>query len=58
VIKTPADALHKAVTEVSRALAEEALTPLPIHRYPLNKSAEAHNAVEQGAVGKVVIEIP
>jgi NADPH2:quinone reductase len=58
VYTIPADALHKAVTEVSRALAEEALTPLPIHRYPLDKAADAHDAVEQGAVGKVVIEIP
>jgi hypothetical protein len=34
------------------------LTTLPIRRYLLEDVAEAHDAVERGAVGKVVVEIP
>jgi NADPH2:quinone reductase len=30
---------------------------LPLHRYPLAQTAAAHDAVEQGAVGKVLIDI-
>ena len=30
---------------------------LPLHRYPLAETAAAHDAVEQGAVGKVLIHI-
>jgi NADPH2:quinone reductase len=29
-----------------------------LHRFPLERTAEAHDAVERGAVGKVVIDIP
>lgn len=32
--------------------------PLPLHRFPLEHTADAHDAVESGAVGKVVIDIP
>ena len=46
-----------AVAEVSAALAERALTPLPFHRFPLDAIAQAHRAVEEGAVGKVIVEI-
>ena len=30
---------------------------LPLHRYPLEAAAVAHDAVEHGAVGKVLIDI-
>ena len=30
---------------------------LPLHHYPLEQAAEAHAAVEQGAVGKVLIDV-
>jgi NADPH2:quinone reductase len=54
----PRDALRTAIAEVSEALAAKVLTTLPLHRFPLERTADAHVAVEQGAVGKVVIDIP
>jgi NADPH2:quinone reductase len=54
----PHDALKAAVEGVSRALEVGALTTLPLHRFPLERAAEAHDAVQAGAVGKVVIDIP
>jgi NADPH2:quinone reductase len=48
--------LRKAVSEVSAALDAGALSELPVHRFPLEETAAAHGAVEQGAVGKVVVE--
>ena len=51
-------ALKVAVAGVREALAANALTTLPLHRFPLERTAEAHDAVEQGALGKVVIDVP
>jgi NADPH2:quinone reductase len=42
---------------VSEAVAAGALTTLPIHRFPLEETGAAHDAVEGGAVGKVVIDV-
>jgi len=53
----PADALAAAVHDVSEAVAAGALTTLPVHRFPLERAADAHDAVEAGAVGKVLIDI-
>ncbi len=53
----PAEALDQAVADISKALQAGALTALPIIRFPLEEIAAAHEAVEHGAVGKVVIEI-
>jgi NADPH2:quinone reductase len=58
VYTMPPEALRLAVAEVGAALREGALTTLPIHRYGLHDIADAHDAVERGAVGKVVVEIP
>jgi NADPH2:quinone reductase len=58
VYTMPLEALRQAVIEVGAALRDEALTPLPVHRYSLQDIANAHDAVEQAAVGKVVVEIP
>jgi NADPH2:quinone reductase len=30
---------------------------LPLHHYPLERAAEAHAAVEDGVVGKVLIDV-
>jgi NADPH2:quinone reductase len=30
---------------------------LPLHRFPLERAADAHRAVQDGAVGKVVIDL-
>jgi len=52
-----AEELRRAVTEVSDALTAGALTELPLHRFPLEKTAEAHQAVEDGVVGKVIVDL-
>ena len=49
--------LEAAIAGVSRAVAEGALTTLPLLRFALSETAAAHDAVEGGAVGKVVIEV-
>jgi NADPH2:quinone reductase len=51
-----------AVAGVSAAVAAGAVdvgeqVGLPLHRFPLEQTAAAHDAVEAGAVGKVLIEI-
>ena len=53
-----AEALDQAVADITTALAAGALTALPIIRFPLDQIVAAHEAVEAGAVGKVVLEIP
>jgi NADPH:quinone reductase len=53
-----AEAIDLAVTDISRAAAAGALTELPVTRFPLEQVASAHNAVELGTVGKVLVEIP
>lgn len=62
VYTVPADDKALAVAAVSDAVADGALpvgkeAGLPIHRFPLERAADAHAAVEAGAVGKVLIEI-
>ena len=54
----PADVMDQAVTDISAALAAGALTELPVTRFPLDQVAAAQDAVEAGAVGKVVLDIP
>jgi NADPH:quinone reductase len=58
VYTMPEDALRAAVAGVSAALADGALSTLPLHRFPLSEIAAAHDAVQAGAVGKVVVDIP
>ncbi len=57
VYTIPEQALKAAVEGVSRAVEVGALTTLPLHRFSLERAAEAHDAVEAGAVGKVLIDI-
>jgi NADPH2:quinone reductase len=54
----PREALQQAIDDVSSALREDVLSELPAHRFPLDRIADAHDAVEGGAVGKVFVEIP
>jgi NADPH2:quinone reductase len=54
----PAGAADQAVSDISAAVAAGALTELPVTRLPLDQIVTAHEAVEAGAVGKVVVEIP
>jgi NADPH2:quinone reductase len=56
------DLLAAAAEDVSAAVAAGALRAgekagLPLHHYPLEETAAAHEAVQRGAVGKVLIDI-
>jgi NADPH:quinone reductase len=56
-------ALTAAVADITLALADGALlvgerAGLPLHRFPLADTAIAHQAVQDGAVGKVLIDVP
>jgi NADPH2:quinone reductase len=58
----PEQAKLDAVAAVSAAVAEGALrggedAGLPWHRYPLERSADAHDAVQGAVVGKVLIDV-
>ncbi|MFL6077802.1 MAG: NADPH:quinone reductase [Mycobacteriales bacterium] len=62
VYTVPDTAKRAAVEDVSAAVAAGALDVgeergLPLHRYPLDRTAEAHDAVQSGAVGKVLITV-
>jgi NADPH2:quinone reductase len=51
-----------AVAAVAAAAADGAMEVgeahgLPLHRFPLAETAAAHRAVEEGAVGKVLIDL-
>ncbi|HEX4109957.1 MAG TPA: NADPH:quinone reductase [Solirubrobacteraceae bacterium] len=54
----PDDALAAAVAAISQALRAGALTSLPVHRFPLERIGEAHDAVRDGAVGKILVDLP
>ncbi len=56
VYSMPEEAKREAVEAIDAALRAGALTPLPATRFPLSEAAAAHDAVEGGAVGKVLIE--
>jgi NADPH2:quinone reductase len=62
VYTVPPAVKDQAVADVSAAAADGALpvgedAGLPLHRFPLERTAEAHDAVERGAVGKVLIDV-
>ena len=55
-------ALRAAAEDVSAAVAAGAFRVgdehgLPLHHYPLERTADAHQAVEDGVVGKVLIDV-
>nr|WP_184784892.1 zinc-binding dehydrogenase [Amycolatopsis jiangsuensis] len=53
----PRDALLRAATEVTSALEQNLLSPLPVHSFELDDVAAAHEAVENGITGKVVLDL-
>lgn len=58
----PEAAKAQAVEDVNAALLGGAIrvgpeAGLPLHHFPLDRTADAHQAVEDGAVGKVLIDI-
>jgi len=62
VYTVAAAAKDQAVADVTAAAADGALpvgddAGLPLHRFPLEQTADAHVAVERGAVGKVLIDV-
>ena len=62
VYTVPREAKDQAVADVAAAVADGALpvgedAGLPLHRFPLDRTAAAHAAVEGGAVGKVLIDV-
>lgn len=58
VYTMPDQAKVQAAADITRAVAAGALTSLPLHRFALSEIAAAHDAVQSGVVGKVVIDIP
>ncbi|MCU1542652.1 MAG: NADPH:quinone reductase [Microbacteriaceae bacterium] len=55
-------ALRSAADDITAALVDGALPigeagGLPVHRFPLERTSEAHAAVESGIVGKVLIDV-
>ncbi len=47
-----------AVNAVSEALRVGGVRPMPEHHFPLDRIADAHEAVERHALGKVLVDIP
>jgi NADPH2:quinone reductase len=58
VYTVPLEPKLAAVADISQALRDGALTALPAHHFTLQHIAAAHDAVEQGAIGKVLVELP
>jgi NADPH2:quinone reductase len=54
----PRPLIAQAVADIAAALEAGVLTELPVHRFPLDEIAAAQEAVEGGAVGKVLVDIP
>jgi NADPH2:quinone reductase len=57
IYTAPDPQVRRAADDITSALEADVLTELPIHRYPLDDIAAAHDAVEAGATGKVVVDI-
>lgn len=58
----PAAAKGRAVDDIVAAMVDGAIgvgesAGLPLHHYPLDRAADAHAAVQAGAVGKVLIDV-
>jgi NADPH2:quinone reductase len=51
----PAEALEQAAADITAAVAGGALTELPVHTYRLDEIVAAQDAVQNGAVGKVLV---
>jgi NADPH:quinone reductase len=62
VYTVPREVKDQAVADVAAAVADGALpvgadAGLPLHRFPLNQTGAAHDAVERGAIGKVLVDV-
>ena len=54
----PPEAFDQAARDITAALTDGKLTGLPVTRFTLDDVAAAHDAVEAGALGKVLIDLP
>ncbi|MDT8912541.1 NADPH:quinone reductase [Amycolatopsis sp. PS_44_ISF1] len=54
-LRLGAEAVSAAIADGALVLGEKA--GVPVHRFPLEETARAHAAAEQGAVGKVLIDV-
>lgn len=53
----PHEVLRTTAQQVTAAVGAGALTALPVHRFPLDEVAAAHEAVESGVTGKVLVDL-
>jgi NADPH:quinone reductase len=53
----PQAAVDQAAADVTAALRAGSLTPLPVHRFTLDEIAAAHEAVDSGVTGKVLVAL-
>ena len=51
----PRPVLEQAARGITKALEDGALTGLPVTRFPLDEIVAAHEAVEAGVPGKVLV---
>jgi NADPH2:quinone reductase len=51
----PRAELERAAVDITAALTAGELTGLPVHKYPLEDIAAAHDAAEAGVIGKVIV---
>ena len=58
VYTMPDEAKRDAVAEITHALEAGELRPLPAERFALEDTQAAHEAVEGGFIGKVLIDVP
>jgi NADPH:quinone reductase len=57
VYTMPDAAKRDAVADITAALEQGALSALPAYRFPLEETGAAHDAVRDGAVGKVLVDL-
>ena len=51
----PRAVLERAAADITAALAAGELTGLPVHKYPLDHIAAAHDTAEGGVIGKIIV---
>jgi NADPH:quinone reductase len=51
----PAAARERAAADITAALAAGELSGLPVHKFPLDEIAAAHEAAEAGVTGKIIV---
>jgi NADPH2:quinone reductase len=55
VYTMPREAIEQSVADITQMLKDGALTEPRLHKFPLTETAAAHDAVEAGATGKVLV---